>query len=424
MKIDKILTPFCTKRTGTILALLIVVVFIFLSLVRTYDFESFQSIRDAVGDDWGTYARYAVDIKQNGLLMPSLPMAYRSPSGFLYSYFIALCLVIFGEKSIPIFIIQHVMLGLSVALIYWTFRNKMRDFTALLFLFALFVFALKDVYKNYAPLLLSENLALFTMSLFFFCFVKGFEKNNLLMQVTAAILLGLSILTRPNIVVFGAVLIPIVAAYYFKKGKVGFRNFLIFMCVLVLSSSFLLIRNYILVKKLYFLPTYMSSLTDIKQFHIIPPSVDLTRVDANVFYTKLHFSRDLVDYIEYAWQQPGIFFWYYFKKILFCLGYLPILTSAYALRLRWVIMWIGYAVYWFLRIRSREKYELWEVALHLYIFCYYGTLIMTTAIHNYGFRMLLPAIPFVLVFPFLALDRLYDLSVPLQTFSNFIKKRF
>lgn len=410
MRTDKILVSCCTRRNGTILALLIIAVFFILSLVRTYPFENFQGIRDAVGDDWGIYARYALDIKQNGLLMPSLTIPYRSPSGFLYNYFLAMCLVIFGEKSLPIFIIQHLMLGLAVALIYWTFRDKMKNITGILFLSALFAFALKDVYKNYSPLLLSENLALFLMALFFFCFVKGFEKNNFFMQIASAALMGLSILTRPNIVVFGAASIPLIAAYYFRKGRAGFRNFLIFMCVLIVGLSFLSIRNYLLVKKIVFLPTYMSSMVDIKQFNPIPLSVDLSKVDTNLLYTKLHFSRNLVDYIEYAAQQPALFFWFYFKKILFCLGYLPILTSAYALRLRWVVMWIGYAVYLFLRIRSRERYEMWEVATHLYIFCYYGSLIMTTSIHNYGFRMLLPAIPFVLVFPFLALDRLYILS--------------
>ncbi len=340
--------------------------------------------------------------------MPSVETAYCSPAGFLYNYFIALCLVIFGEKSLPIFVMQHLMLGLSVALVYWTFRDKMRSFTSLVFLCTLFVFALKDVYKNYSPLLLSENLALFTISLFFFCFVKGFEKNNLLLQLMAAILLGLSILTRPNIFTYGIVLIPLVASYYFKKGKTGFRNLLIFVFVLVLSSSFLFIRNYLLLREFYFLPSNMSTINGIIHFHPIPSSVDLSKVDMNLLYTKLYLNKSIVNYIEYAIQKPGIFSYFYFKKILFCLGYLPILLSGvYAVRLRWVIMWIGYFTYLFLHIRNREKWEIWEVAAHLYILSYYGSLIMTTTVHSYGYRMLIPAIFFVLVFAFMALDRLW-----------------
>lgn len=183
---------------------------------------------------------------------------------------------------------------------------------------------------------------------------------------------------------------------------------LIFVFVLVLSSSLLLIRNYLICKKLFFLPAQASFISYLKDFHPIPPSVDLSGLSTNLLYAKLHFDKDFVSYVEYVLQQPYAFFGFYIKKVLFCLGYLPILTSAYALRFRWVIMWIGYFTYLFLRIKNREKFEIWETAMHLYIFSYYGSLILSTNIHNYGFRMLIPAIFFVLVFAFMAFDRLWS----------------
>ncbi|MBU0606219.1 MAG: hypothetical protein KKH77_08025, partial [Candidatus Omnitrophica bacterium] len=92
------LLTFCsTKRAGTILAISFVAVFFILSLTRNYDFKTFESILNATGDDWGIYASHALDIKHNGMLMPEAKTAYCSPAGFLYNYFIALCLVIFGE---------------------------------------------------------------------------------------------------------------------------------------------------------------------------------------------------------------------------------------------------------------------------------------------------------------------------------------
>jgi hypothetical protein len=179
-----------------------------------------------------------------------------------------------------------------------------------------------------------------------------------------------------------------------------------FISVLILSASFLLIRNYLLLRRFYFLPTYMSDIAGIINFCPIPASVDLSRVNTNFLFTKLRLERDLVAHIEYVLQQPCHLLGFYFKKVLFCLGYLRVLTSAYGLRLRWVIMWIGYFAYLFLRLRERGRWEMWEVAVHLYILCYYGSLIMTTYIHNYGFRMLVPGLFFVLVFAFMALDRL------------------
>ncbi len=71
-------------------------------------------------------------------------------------------------------------------------------------------------------------------------------------------------------------------------------------------------------------------------------------------------------------------------------------------------MWLGYFVYLFLRLKERKRMELWEVAIHLFIISYYGTLILIGNIENYGFRMLIPAVNFVLLFSFLAFDRITD----------------
>ncbi|MFA4981997.1 MAG: glycosyltransferase family 39 protein [Candidatus Omnitrophota bacterium] len=404
---DKILEFCAAKRTGTIIAVSIIAIFLVISLIRTYDFKTFQSIIDSGGDDWSLYARYALDIKDNGLLMPSVQGAYYFPASYLYSYFIAFCLALFGEKSVPIFIAQHLMLGLSIGFVYWAFRDKMNGLTSLIFLCTLFVFSIKDICKNYSALLLGENLALFTMALFFLCFIKGIEKKSLALQLTAASSLGLSILTRPNIVIFGLAFIPLVTAYYVRRGRAGYIKLAAFLLVFFLSSSLLLVRNYLVCKKPYLLPVQVSSMSFARMYHPIPSSVDLTRTNENFLYAKLHLSRDMVDYAEYALQKPRLFFGYYIKKALFCLGYMSPLSPVYGLRSHWLAMWAGYFLYLFFRIKDRARPEMWEAATHLFIICYYGTVIMSAPIHNYGFRMLIPVIFYVLVFAFLALDRLW-----------------
>ncbi len=395
-------------RIGTILAIFIIIFFFAKSLTRHYDYPTYQSIIKARSDDWGTYARYALDIKQNGLIIQELKgTSYRAPAGFLYNYFIALLLALFGEKSIPIFVVQHLMLGLSVALIYWTFRDKMSPFLGLLFLSALFIFALKDVYKNYAPLLLSENLALFTLSLFFFCFVRGFDRDVFTLQLLAAVFMGISVLTRPNIVVYEFALIFPVIFYYFKKKKAWFTKSVIFVSVLVLSSSFLLVRNYASSGEMYFLPTHGTSMDYIKTYIPIPPSVDLSRAETNVLYAKLHLKKDVVAYAEYIIQKPVLFFTHYFKKFLYCLGYIPILDPHNGPRGRWMVMWACYFAYLVLRVARRYTMEMWELGVHLFIFCYYAALILGGQIQNYGFRMLIPAVFFVPAFGFIMLDKLW-----------------
>ncbi len=393
-----------------IFSIFVISFFLFLSLTRSYPHPDFETIARSTGDDWNTYARYALDIKHNGILMPLERRAFYCPGSFLYSYFLALSLVIFGVKSLPIFVMQHLMLGISVTIVYWTFRNKMRDLTSMLFFISMLVFAFKDVYKNYSPLLLSENLAIFLLSLFFLCFIKGFEKDIFPLQIASACLLGLSILTRPNIVFFGIVLIPIVAVHYIRKKKNFMMKILLFTIVLFASSSLLMVRNYLVCGKLYFLPEQVSTISFVKLCHPVPASVDISRVDSNFLYAKLRISHDIVSYAEYAIQQPAVFFGYYFKKVVFCLGYLPALSSAYELRLRWVLMWIGYFVYLILRVRKRERFDTWETAMHCFIFTFYASLILSGPVESYGFRMLIPGLNFVLAFSFMALDRISSKS--------------
>jgi hypothetical protein len=392
-----------------VFAILIITVFIALSFTRSYDFKTFGSILNDTGNDWGTYASYASDILHNGILMPSVNGPYYSPAGWLYNYFLALCLAVFGQKVQPIYVIQHIMLALSVVLIYWTFRDKMRGVTAALFLAALLFFAYKDVYKNYAPLLLSENLALFTISVFFFCFIRGFGNDRFALQIASAVMLALSILTRPNIALYGVLLLPVLTVYYIRQGRPWIMKVSVFMAVFFLSVSMLAIRNYMVCRKPVFLPAQVSSASFLKLYHPIPASVDLSKVSVNPLYSKLHLNKEVVEYAEYAMQEPSVFLGHYLSKAVFCLGFFKTLSPDMSNRRRWILMWLGYALYIFLRVRGRYRLELWEFAVHLYIFCYYASLIFSGPIHNYGFRMLIPAVFYVLALAFMGLGRLVSL---------------
>jgi 4-amino-4-deoxy-L-arabinose transferase-like glycosyltransferase len=370
---NKTLEILKTRQTGNILAILIVVAFVIISLIRLYPFENSFRIILAGIDDWSRYAQYATDIKHNDLSMPMVHGNYIMPAGFLYCYFLALCFSLFGENNIPVYIIQSFLLGLSVALIYWTFRDRMRPLTSMAFLFTVTLFALLDVSKNYSFRMLSENLTIFTLSCFFYCFMKGFKKNKLSWQLAAAVLMGLSILTRPNIFPFGIILTVIVMYYYLKQGKKGLLPLLLFILFLVMSTSFLAFRNHFVTGDWVFLPVEGSSF-------------------AKGFFSQDTFSLSLI-----------------LKKVLFCLGGLTPLEPGYQWRPHWILLWAGYFVYLFLRLKDIRKTELWEVTLHLFIFSYYLLLILITPkLGSYGFRLLLPAIFIVLPFPFMAFDILNE----------------
>src|SRR5205807_7088607 len=70
--------------------------------------------------------------------------------------------------------------------------------------------------------LLGENLALFTIALFFYLFIKGLDTGSLLLQLSGAAVLGISILIRPNVLLYGVVLTLLVMwRAWQQQGKIG-----------------------------------------------------------------------------------------------------------------------------------------------------------------------------------------------------------
>ncbi len=216
--------------------------------------------------------------------------------------------------------------------------------------------------------------------------------------------MGLLILARPQVVLFGFILAFIVMPLYFFKGKIGRAKLLLFLAILILTASFLGIRNYLVCGQWKFLPVQGAGFESLPQTFPIPSSVHLSK--NATLYTKLHIDSNISAFIEYIFQEPLLFIIRLFKRVLFCLGFNSILNPAYRLRPHWIFMWIGYFVYLFLHFKHHDKIKLWEAVVHLYLFCYYVPIILLALIENYGFRYLLLATNFVLVFPFLALDRL------------------
>lgn len=384
-------------KTGNILAIIVILLFVTLGLARLFPYENNlqASIRDDPGDDWWTYARYALDVKHNGILLPTVSQAYPGPGSFLYIYFVALNFVIFGENLIPIFILHHLMMGLSIALIYWTFKDKLKPFTGIMLLAALGLFMFLDVYKYYAIRLLGENLMIFLVPLFLFCFVKGFEKDNIVLGLLSAFLMGAIILMRANILIFALLLIPIAAYFYLKKGPRGILYLIIFILLMAFLPFLLALRNYIIADKWHFLPTGNISSLNFLYYSFPIPELDNASLPGRL------------DMLKFMIQNPGIFLNYLTKKILFCFGFLPLLDADYKMRPHWMVMWFGYFTYIFLFFKRKWKLSLPEITANLYILTYLGSLVIAAQVHNYGFRMLIPATGFVLVFPFLAFDKLF-----------------
>jgi hypothetical protein len=329
---------------------------------------SIEPVLKGCGDDWNAYARYSMDIYKNGFSIPSLKENYIAPAGFLYNYFVAIIFYFFGPNLDFIYFSHSLLLSLTVYFSFRTFADGFGTIKKMIFLSTLMLFAFYDVFEKYTFVLLSENLAIFLITMFFYFFKKGIDKSSLIFTCLAAFCLGISVLTRPNIFPF-TILLLVFMMFFRIKNKISSKNLIIFSILFLFTLTPLCIRNYLVTGYIKFLPT----------------------------------KGDFFDYLnrEYAnHSSSGVlsFLWIYLKKILYIFGFLSVLKPTYNFRLQWFIIWVMYIVYFYNYIKFKiiNDFNIWEVAMNLYVFSFFGILILLTQIQVYGFRFLLPGL-FILI---------------------------
>jgi hypothetical protein len=122
--------------------------------------------------------------------------------------------------------------------------------------------------------------------------------------------------------------------------------------------------------------------------------------------------------IERAADAIGVVIWLYAKRILYSFGFLFLIFPEYRLRPHWVLAWIGVALFILLR---RFAFETWEWLVLLFIAGYLAPLYAVGGIENYGYRMILPVIPAVMLLAVryidLALKRRLGVAVPVSASS-------
>jgi len=302
-------------------------------------------------DDWSRYAKQGLDIKNNGLLISSIEDNYNGPGGFLYNYFVAFLFFIFGYSLAPIYTIQTLLLGLSVAFIFWTFKDLMKKKTQIIFLCSLFAFATLDVFHHYCHVLLSENLGLFLFSTFIYSFYKSINDLPGIIQKRTTILIIAATLVRPNLVPLLVLYIGIL--FLLKSRKKSPISFSLSPHLIIVLIGVLIIptRNFIQTGSWTILPTEGTSDS---QYQIIT-------------------------------SRPE----YFLKKIAFCFGYLSYLAPEYKVRFHWIVMWFGYFIYFANQLKKIRQTKLSEISIHVFIVTYLVFSIVFITVHSYGYRSML-----------------------------------
>lgn len=324
-------------------------------------FESLASGRD----DWNRYARHALDIRKNGLLMPEISCPYGGPGGFLYNYFLSFFLLIGIHNVEGVYIVQVAMLFAAALLLYRAWRPFSEEvwYRSLLFVFVS-VGVVVDMLPYYAFRLLSENLALPLLALFLFSLERAFTPERPFKPffwLLSGLSLGSLALTRPHIALF-VPFFGIISFYFSLKNYNKKSNLLlsVFFGIIipVFLSSLIAIRNMTLCGTTEFIPT-----------EGLAHAVDK-------------------DTIKNAFSVP---------KMLFIVGWLKALVSAYAVRPHWLLGWLMFllALVGWIVARKKTFRTTNSFSIKLLFTAYYFVILFFVDLTSYGYRFI------VLLYPLL-----------------------
>jgi hypothetical protein len=368
----EIVARLSTTRAVSLATIILLLLFLSLAFYRAYPFIDNVNAATSTGDDWLLYRQYASSIIHDGLLIPAQPDTYYEPAGFIYNYFIAALFWLTGENSSHVYLVQAAMLALSVGLMTIAFRPYLSKQAVPIYWTGLALTLFLDVFLVYTFKLLSENLVLFLLPIFYLTILRTFEKSSVLQAACAGLALGLCSLCRPNIVLIGPAA-AILLFLYLKHQPRRAAIILTFLLCFLLVISLLPLRNYLVANEV--------------------------RVPIDP-YKSHNMRKALGIYEPVTPPAPGTVVLtaikVYARLILFCSGLTFLELPLRWLRPHWTLMWAGAFVFaW--RVFKRRRLEFWEALALGFIILYLGPLIVLMNIKSYGFRMIVPVIPMVLL---------------------------
>lgn len=322
-------------------------------------------------DDWNRYARHALEIHRNGLLMPGAPCPYDGPGGFLYAYFLAAYAAGGWNNSGDLYLLQSALLGLSWGL--WTCAS--RTFFRSPWLWGLFsvsfavVFFL-DVYRHYVFRLLSENLFLPLQAVWFYSWIQGSNATDqgkierYIWPSISSIAVSWMALVRPQLILFPWLFLVGSIGFYRYQGEVNKSVFWIFSVFITATEMFLCFRNFWVCGVPSCLP------------------------EEGMSYA-----------LSQGWSQSGRFF----QKLAFIMGWLPALAPEYHIRPHWLLAWAGILGGGAWNVLKR-RVSLPYFGMGLLFILYYGATLFWVELPSYGFRYILPLMPLLWIYLFIVLQ--------------------
>ncbi len=205
------------------------------------------------------------------------------------------------------------------------------------------------------------------MSLFLFCFIKGIERNKTILHIASSVLLGLLCITRPNIFPF-AIATIFIYAWYISN----YKKTIVFTLVFVFTILLQPLGNLFLIQSFSFFPIER-----------------LSTQSGGYFLTAFDFSKA-------------------YRNTMSLFGFMSFTSPEFRWRPHWTVMWILFVIYCINKIKSKVKFEMWEIISLTFIITYYAVILFVADPDNgnYGFRFYIPGILIVLPFAIISASKI------------------
>lgn len=367
------------------------------------------------GNDWLVFEQHARLIVSGDWLDSTAAPFYFVP---FYRYFIALVHLVYGEALFMLFWMQHSLLLLSCIFIYKIAKIVFNRNVAVL---SLFFLAFNRLPLGEANRLLSAMLAMFLSCVSIYYLITSLKRRALKRMVTAGIFFGLSVITRPNLLTYIFFAVPWIFAFFFKeKIKLAAKYAFVFLFATMLAISCVAMRNLYTSGKFVLLTSTVG--INLLEGNPLPPSINLDSVGENKVYKFFGLDSNTRSVLEYFRQEPLRFI----KGLGIKVGYMAGIDpynwgSQDKFNLDRFLVFLLFLVgfLWAMRL---GHYNFRGISFALGVFPL--LVILTLSLIKtwvYGWRLQLPALPFMLLFVAFLIDGLWKKQIEFNNKFFYIK---
>jgi len=217
-----------------------------LTFIASAGYSFYFRINPVVDSD--AYEQIAINLIEGKGFKEDATLPYQFDKSILragpgYEFFIAGLYKVFGQHHEAIWIAQALLHVVSVFFIYLIVQRifKTSEYKKQIGILSAFLFGLNPDLIEIGAMLMTETLYLFFTILVIYIFLKVYDKpRSFLLGSALGIITGVSILTRPPILLF----IPIFLFFYWREKQ--YKTSLIFLASLVVSLAPWVYRNFLI----------------------------------------------------------------------------------------------------------------------------------------------------------------------------------